>query len=83
MARFLRDDEDGFAELLERKTSADILTGQKQLEAELCKAQTRLGKVSELYERLYEDNVSGKVTDEWFMQLSHKYEAERMELKKR
>ena len=34
-------------------------------------------------ERLYEDNVSGKVTDEWFMQLSHKYETEREELKKK
>ena len=37
--------------------------------------------LAELYEKLYEDNVSGKVTDEWFMQLSHKYEVERMELK--
>ncbi len=26
-------------------------------------------------------NAEGKVTDEWFMQLSHKYEVERMELK--
>ena len=34
-----------------------------------------------LYEKLYEDNACGKVTDEWFMQLSHKYEVERMELK--
>ena len=34
-----------------------------------------------LYEKLYEDNASGKVTDEWFMELSHKYEVERMELK--
>ncbi len=33
------------------------------------------------YEKVYEDNASGKVTDEWFMQLSHKYEVERMELK--
>ena len=36
-----------------------------------------------LYEKVYEDNVSGKVTDEWFMQLSHKYEVERMELKEK
>ena len=27
--------------------------------------------------------VEGKVTDEWFLQLSHKYEVERMELKER
>ena len=30
---------------------------------------------------MYEDNTTGKVTDEWFIQLSHKYEVERMELK--
>ena len=30
---------------------------------------------------LSEDNATGKVSDEWFMQLSHKYEVERMELK--
>ena len=29
-----------------------------------------------------EDNVEGKVTDEWFMQLSNKYEAEQEELKR-
>ena len=31
---------------------------------------------SRLYEKLYEDNATGKVSDEWFMQLSHKYEVE-------
>ena len=35
------------------------------------------------YERIYEDNVNGKVSDEWFMQLSKKYEEEKAELKKR
>lgn len=44
-----------------------------------CTARTQ--KVVELYEKLYEDSVSGKVTGEWFMQLSHKYEVDRMELK--
>ena len=37
--------------------------------------------LTRLYERLYEDNVSGKVTDEWFLQLSRKYEVERMDPK--
>ncbi|MEE0840405.1 MAG: DUF4368 domain-containing protein, partial [Acutalibacteraceae bacterium] len=53
----------------------------KALQGELQRCTARNQKVAELYERLYEDNVSGKVTDEWFMQLSHKYEVERMELK--
>lgn len=34
-----------------------------------------------LYERIYEDNVNGRVNDEWFMQLSKKYEEEKAELK--
>ena len=81
MAQFLQDDEEVFAELLAQKTNKDILKEQKYLEEELCKSVARNEKISGLYEKLYEDNASGKVTDEWFMQLSHKYEVERMELK--
>ena len=33
------------------------------------------------YEKVYEDNVNGKVTDEWFMKLSHKYDVELVETK--
>ena len=39
--------------------------------------------MAELFEKLYENNVEDKVTDEWFLQLSHKYEVERMELKEK
>ena len=34
-----------------------------------------------IQQKLYEDNVSGKVSDEWFLQLASRYETERMELK--
>lgn len=37
--------------------------------------------VSKLYEKLYEDNATGRVGDECFMQLSHKYDVKRPELK--
>ena len=48
----------------------------------ICKLGNILfNSVSRLYEKLYEDNAVGKVSDEWFMQLSHKYETERLELK--
>ena len=33
------------------------------------------------HEKAYEENAAGKVPDEFFMQLSHRYEVERMELK--
>ncbi len=81
LASFLRDDEESFADLLAQKTNKDILAEQKQTEADLQKSIVGNETVARLYEKLYEDNASGKVTDEWFMQLSHKYEAERMELK--
>ena len=81
MADFLRTDEDAFADLLAQRTNKELMKEQKQAEADLQKAIARNDTVSRLYEKLYEDNVSGKVSDEWFMQLSHKYEVERMELK--
>ena len=76
MAEYLSDDEDAFAELLARKTDKELLREQKRCEEELQKAMTRNDTVSRLYEKLYKDNAIGKVSDEWFMQLSHKYEVE-------
>ena len=81
LAAYLKSDEQAFAEMLEKKTSANIQRDRKQLESNLQKAIVRNDEVARLYERVYEDNVNGKVTDEWFMQLSHKYEVERLELK--
>lgn len=81
MAEFLHDDEQAFADILAQKSDAELMKEQKRNEGELQKATVRNDTVSRLYEKLYEDNATGKVSDEWFMQLSHKYEVERMELK--
>lgn len=81
MAEFLAADEEAFAELLAQKTDKELLKEKKHDEEELQKAIVRNDTVSRLYEKLYEDNAVGKVSDEWFMQLSHKYELERLELK--
>lgn len=34
-----------------------------------------------MYEKLYEDHAENKVSEEWFMHMSQKYETERLELK--
>lgn len=81
MAKLLVSDEDAFAELLAQKTGQLHQQERSHANAELQKALCRMEDVTRLYERLYEDNVSGKVTDEWFLQLSHKYEVESMDLK--
>ena len=81
MAEFLQDDEETFAALLADKTNKDLIRQKKHKESELQKAIVRSKTVATLYEKVYEDNAMGKVTDEGFMQLSHKYEAEKLELK--
>lgn len=81
LVEMLKIDESYFAQLLLRKNDEEREKDKKFLESELQKAIARSGTVSQLYEKLYEDNVVGKVSDEWFIELSHKYEKERMDLK--
>lgn len=81
LVEMLEIDESYFAQLLLRKNDEEREKDKKILESELQKAIARSNTVSQLYEKLYEDNVIGKVSDEWFVELSHKYEKERMDLK--
>ena len=82
LATYLDHDENAFAELLEHKTNKDSMAERKSAESALAAATARSQELLRLYERVYEDNVNGKVTDDWFMRLSHKYEVEQEELKK-
>lgn len=81
LVEMLEIDESYFAQLLLRKNDEEREKEKNFLESELQKAIARSNTVSQLYEKLYEDNVIGKVSDEWFVELSHKYEKERMDLK--
>lgn len=81
LVEMLEIDESYFAQLILWKNDEEREKDKKFLESELQKAIARSGTVSQLYEKLYEDNVIGKVSDEWFVELSHKYEKERMDLK--
>ena len=81
LAVFLQEDEEAFVTLLARKSQEDIKQEKKMLETELQRYQVRKEKVSVLYENLYEYSVSGKISEESFMEMSHKYELEKMELK--
>ena len=82
LATYLDHDENAFAELLEHKSNKDSMAERKAAESALAAATARSQELLRLYERVYEDNVNGKVTDDWFMRLSHKYEVEQEELKK-
>lgn len=81
MMQYLKDDEDTFIALLAKKTAKDAENERKIIDAKLSAAKSRNKVVSDLYEKTYEDNAIGKITDERFMQLSHKYDMEQSELK--
>ena len=83
LAAYLEEDEQAFVELLAKKSEKDAQMERKLLQNELQSSIARNEAVARLFEKLYEDNATGKVTDDWFMQLSHKYELERAALKEK
>ena len=50
---------------------------------ELDAAEKRIAELSAIFKRLYEDSVTGRITDERFAELSADYEAEQRQLKER
>lgn len=82
LAEFLKKDTDSFVQLLHDKTNANILEQKRQYEADIRKMTQRKEQLFILFEKLYEDNAMGKITDEWFMQLQAKYTAESDDLTK-
>ena len=81
LAALLKCDEQAFAALLQQQSEKEQLAEKKRIEADLQKATSRSEQLVTLYEKLYEDNLTGKVTDEWFTQLSQKYDRERLAVK--
>ena len=47
----------------------------------LSKAESRIAELDNLFKHLYEDNVTGKLSDERFIKMSHDYELEQSNLK--
>lgn len=72
--------EDQFAEAVMqfsiRNAEADRETQQKNLWA----LEARDRELDRLFERIYEDNISGKLTNERFTRMSERYDAEQKEL---
>ena len=73
-------------ELVESLCKEGSDNAKKQLvryRKDIAKAEKRLSEISVIIKRLYEDSVTGKLTDERFCEMSKGYEAEAEELKAR
>jgi DNA invertase Pin-like site-specific DNA recombinase len=78
---FVRSYESVFIHLLEQRHEKTRSVDLKRLKRAAENNRKRIGEIDLLIERLYEDNVKGKITDERFMTMSRKFEEEQRSLK--
>ena len=80
MLRYLQSFESEFVKSLVEKSTKDkkkeIASRRKKLEAN----KTRISELDGIFKRIYEDNISGKLSDERFAKLSVDYEREQKQL---
>ena len=72
--------EDQFLEAVMGSSQKCAEAEYKRKQKELAAAQARDNELDGLFERIYEDNLSGKLSDERFAKMSQRYEAEQAEL---
>ena len=72
--------EEQFAQAVMGFSQKNAATDREALKKSLYAMQARDRELDTLFERIYEDNVAGKLTDERFARMSAKYDAEQKEL---
>ena len=81
MVSFVKDNEDEFIQAAMdnsvQKQSSELTKSRKKLK----EAEKRIAELDRLFTRLYEDNVSGKISDERFSVMSAGYEDEQKKLR--
>jgi DNA invertase Pin-like site-specific DNA recombinase len=80
---YAREHEAEFVELVTKKSQAELERNLKDGKRELEQAQNRIRKLDEIIQRLYEDNIEGKISDERFAKMSANYEEEQRTLSDR
>ena len=70
-----------FREYMKRATENVSQQELKSLRRQLDQAENRISEIDRLYTKIYEDNASGKLSDDRFKQLSDGYDSEQSKLK--
>lgn len=83
MLAFVRGREAEFVELLTKKNERELNRQFRECSRELEQATQRISKLDEIIQRLYEDNLDGKISDERFAKMSATYEQEQRDLQAR
>lgn len=80
LTKFASQFEDEFVKAVIGHSQQAEATDRKLKEKELKALQARDEELDDLFERIYEDNVSGKLSDDRFARMSRRYEEEQKEL---
>ena len=80
LTKFASQFEDEFVKAVIGHSQQAEATDRKLKEKELKAMQARDEELDGLFERIYEDNVSGKLSDDRFARMSRRYEEEQKEL---
>ncbi|OCN06374.1 recombinase [Erysipelotrichaceae bacterium MTC7] len=80
---FAREHEDEFLQVITSNSEKELNKELKDSHKEYEQAMARINKLDTIIQRLYEDNVEGKISDERFMKMSATYESEQRELNAR
>lgn len=83
LTRFVSQYEQEFSKLMMGFTQQAIAEEQRTAKRELDALLARDQELDGLFERIYEDNVAGKLTDERFARMSTRYEDEQRELRQK
>ena len=78
---YIKSYEDLFIQEQIAKSTQDELKHISKNKKELEKAKNRVIEIDNLFMHIYEDNVSGKITDDRFRNLSFNYDKEQQKLK--
>ena len=80
LTKFATKYEPQFAEAIMGLSQKNAASERECLKKQLYALQARDRELDVLFERIYEDNVAGKISDERFARMSSKYEAEQQEV---
>jgi len=80
LTRFASQHEDEFIKVVMGHSQQTVSEKRQAKQKELNALISRDKELDNLFERLYEDNVVGKIADDRFMKMSQKYEKEQREL---
>ena len=80
LTKFASRYEDDFVKAVMGSTQQNVALDRKLKEKELAALQARDEELDGLFERIYEDNVSGKLSDDRFAKMSRRYEEEQKEV---